>query len=401
MCPTMGAVAPGLAEDGAPVAEAKSVTSLKDFKNSGYIFADKPSISIAVRLRAALALIRGDFLSAGDSPISDPKQQTVDANMNIGLISALVLTILVPTLFDASLSEQTNAYIVTEPAWVGSLYFVTNAVSAWCLALSTLFAILVMLVLGEVPVKNQAQHLIQIAATECRMAFTLTIAGWMLLVVGLILWLVIVSFNLSALDSCDDSCGSFPVAFWATLIAINITSAYVFHYAISLVAKLYQSRAKAFGALSPALSEETTSQKRKIWTANPSCEDIWNHLSNYFDACEQKDVNPLHFREYVHHASGAMEISYIAGLLIDKLFEAKVAQICIAEHTALCERLDEGQLENDSYASPTSTHSARFLLRHLREYPRELSFEYPASTTPLSPGHNALSRPHAKSSIVA
>ena len=338
----------------------KSVISLKDFRNAGNFSVGKVSISIAARLRATLALLRGEFLSVGDSPIADPKQQTVDTNMNVGLISALIVTVVVPMVFDAGLAEQTNGYIVTEPAWVGSLYFVFVACSAWCLVLSTLFAMLVMLVVGEVHSKHQAQYLIQIAATECRLAFTLTLAGWGFLTVVLVLWLVITAFNLSASGSCDGSCGPYPVAFWATLICINIVSAIAFHYATSLVAKLYQSHAKVFDALGTALSEETSfSETQSIWIADPSCEDIWNYLSRYFDACERQDIDPVHFREYIHRSSGALEISYMAGLLIDKLFQAKVAQICIAEHTALCERLADGQLQSDS----------------LREYPRELSFE--------------------------
>jgi hypothetical protein len=39
------------------------------------------------------------------------------------LIAALMLTIVVPIMYDAIYGAETNAYMVTDPAWVGVLYF--------------------------------------------------------------------------------------------------------------------------------------------------------------------------------------------------------------------------------------------------------------------------------------
>ena len=188
-------------------------------------------ITWQAKIRAAWAVLTGKMMSIGDSPLADLKDQTINANTNIGLISALVLTIVVPLLLDAALGEQTNAYMVTHPAWIGSLYFTFAAASAWALAMSTLFSILTVLILNETSSAAESHYLVGVAETELSLPFKLTVVGWCSLVIMLVLWLVIVCFNLSAAGECsigtvgqepndEHACGPFPHVFIATLVGM-------------------------------------------------------------------------------------------------------------------------------------------------------------------------------------
>ena len=58
-----------------------------------------------------------------DNDNADARAQVITRSSNVGLIAALFLTIVVPIMYDAIYGAETNAYMVTDPAWVGILYF--------------------------------------------------------------------------------------------------------------------------------------------------------------------------------------------------------------------------------------------------------------------------------------
>eukprot|EP00966_Prymnesium_polylepis_P208620 4833318-Prymnesium_polylepis.1 len=92
------------------------------------------------RLSAAVKLFA--MKEVGDHPLADLQEETMQTMTNIGLVSALMLTMAVPNFFDASQSPQTNAYIATNPAWIGEVYFVTNHVQFVCFLFATLSSVL-------------------------------------------------------------------------------------------------------------------------------------------------------------------------------------------------------------------------------------------------------------------
>ena len=338
-----------------------------------------PALAVRItwqaKLHAAWAVLTGKMMSVGDSPLADLKDQTINANSNIGLIAALVLTMVVPLLFDAALGEQTNAYMVTRPAWVGTVYFAFAAASAWALAMSTLFSILTVLVLNETAGAAESHYLVHVAEVELSLPFKLTVIGWGSLVVVLVLWLVIVCFNLSAAGECaigtsgvesstEEQCGPFAHVFVTTLVVTQIISVYTVHHAINLTAKLYKCRHKMSSHLRLAAGESegdgVGSHAGAIATrppldpgnyfTDPDTEAIWCGLRAYL-ATNGKHANPLGFREFLIRRAGAGGLSYRAERLADKLFDAKIAQELAAEHAALISRLDQGDPSSPELAA--------------------------------------------------
>lgn len=337
-----------------------------------------PTISVRItwqaKLRAAYSVLTGKLMSIGDSPLADLKEQTVNANMNIGLIAALALTMVVPVLFDAALGEQTNAYMVTRPAWVGGVYFTFAASSSWALAMSSLFSILTVLVLNETSSAAESHYLVTVASAELSVPFKLTVVGWCSLVVCLLLWLVIVCFNLSAAGECaigtsgqqspEEACGPFQYVFTSTLVTINILSLYTIHHAINLTAKLYKCRHKMSSHLRPAAGETqgdgvdsgivAPATRPPLdpgnYFADPDTETIWCSLRAYLTS-NGKRANPLGFREFLIHQAGAGGLSYRAERLADRLFDAKISQQLADAHAALISRLDQGDASSPELAA--------------------------------------------------
>ena len=99
-------------------------------------------LSIREYVQAAWSIATGQFMTVGDSPLADLKEQTTNMSTNIDLMSALVLTMIVPIMYDAGLGPQNNSYMVTDPFWVGSLYFALACSASWTFAISTVFAVL-------------------------------------------------------------------------------------------------------------------------------------------------------------------------------------------------------------------------------------------------------------------
>jgi len=107
------------------------------------------AVPLGALVRAGRNFLTGRFLCVGDNPLADTREQTMNASMHLGLVSALILTTCVPLLMDAVPGEQTNGFMVTDPDWIGSVYFVATLNGAWSLALASCYAIVVLLVMNE------------------------------------------------------------------------------------------------------------------------------------------------------------------------------------------------------------------------------------------------------------
>ena len=329
-------------------------------------------VSWKAKLYAAWSVITGKILSVGDSPLVDLKEQTITANTNVGLISALLLNMVFPSVLDAAI--QTNSYVVTQPEWVGKAYFALTTCSAWSLAMSTLFSILTIIVLNETSTAAESQYICTVAKSELTLPFKLTLFGWGNCCFALVLWLVIVCFNLSAIDECSTGkCGPFIYIFAIIFVLLNLISLYTFHNAVNLTAKLYKCRHKMTAHLRVTGSgENDVGASSKIvaiarppidpgsFHTDPEIDVIWRSLEAYC-ARDRKQANPIGFREFLIRSAGAGGLSYRAERLSEKLFETKLAQQLATEHSELLKRIDEA---GPSPAAPE--------LAGLDEFPREL-----------------------------
>lgn len=309
-------------------------------------------ISVADKARALLAILSGRFLSVGDSPNVDRKEQCVQANTNIGLISALVLTMLVPVMYDVALGAQTNSYMVTEPMWPGVLLFACTAVSTWMFMLSTIFSIVVILIVGETASQMEGRYLLCLAETESHVPYFFAAGGFGLLFIVCFVWLVIVSFNLTKETNCVASVGAededctYPITFSIVVCCVWGSALWVMNQSMSLVAKLYHVRdLMSQGEIKLPRSSRGASEKPREsgvitddYCIDPSIKELVVAVNQYFDAVSWKAATPDAFREHlIQKSGGACGLSYRANCIIDKVFDAKVSASLAADCRALCE----------------------------------------------------------------
>lgn len=200
---------------------AKALTHLScaTFKSSRSLQApDAVQVSLKAKAYAFLSMITGSAFSDGDH-IADARAQVMTRSSNVGLIAALFLTIVVPIMYDAIYGAQTNAYMITDPAWVGILYFFLLAMSSWAFAMTSLFAILIILVTNQLSTPSESSYLFNIARAEFGRPVQYVVVGWNCMIVAVILWLIIAFFNLSAADECEPSLPS-----TSDLTSLNVSS---------------------------------------------------------------------------------------------------------------------------------------------------------------------------------
>ena len=258
--------------------------------------------------------LNGSFLSVGDNPLADTREQTMNANMHLGLVSALILTICVPLLMDAVPGEETNGFMVTDPEWIGAVYFIAAVNSSWSLALATLYAIVVLLVMNECSSAEQGRYLVACAQDEILVPIKMAVWGWIFMIAMLILWLVITNFAFTS-DCPNEGC-KFPVSFGVALGIVQLSSAYCVRGGLRLIAKLYKSQKKF----------ESTSrcQMKESWYAHPTAAEAEAHLDAYLDR-GLEHAHPDAFKVFViHQTAGAHGLSYYAHKLLERLFEERI-----------------------------------------------------------------------------
>ena len=138
--------------------------------NEGAVVSTSANLKVSVPLRsfvrAAWSVFTLDVFSVGDTPLADLKDQAVTVNTNVGLLSALILTIVVPIAFDAVLQPQTNSYIQTKAPWVGQLYFVCLFITCVGYMFATLSSVYCILIVNETTSSTQTRYLLEAAKSE-------------------------------------------------------------------------------------------------------------------------------------------------------------------------------------------------------------------------------------------
>jgi len=272
----------------------------------------------------------------------------VSVNTNTGLLAALVLTIVVPFLFDASTSPQTNAYIVTNPAWVGQVYFTLGFYTALCLFCATLGSIGIIILLNETTSEHECRYYVGIAQQEALYSVKMLVLGMAGVYGCFLLWLVIVNFQLNTSQDCmDNGCGSFALTFAACIALACIILLHGVHVAVNMVAKLHKAHHK-FHSADTNVGE---------WFLQMNAKQLWAELHSYLELVGPNSSS-IGFREYlVSRAPGKGAICTHTDELACKLFDAKIAQMIEEDHASLLKELDTLAASDSRYAS----------------YPRELS----------------------------
>ena len=201
---------------------AKALTHLScaTFKSSRSLQAPNAvQVSLKAKAYAFLSLITGSAFSDGDR-VADARAQVMTRSSNVGLIAALFLTIVVPIMYDAIYGVQTNAYMITDPAWVGISYFFLLAMSSWAFAMTCLFAILIILVTNQLSTPSESSYLFNIARAEFGRPVQYVVVGWNFMIVAVTLWLIIAFFNLNAADECEPS----RLPSTSALLSLNVSS---------------------------------------------------------------------------------------------------------------------------------------------------------------------------------
>jgi hypothetical protein len=109
--------------------------------------------------------------------------------------------------------------MITDPAWVGISYFFLLAMSSWAFAMTSLFAILIILVTNQLSTPSESSYLFNIARAEFGRPVQYVVVGWNCMIVAVTLWLIIAFFNLSAADECEPSLPS-----TSDLTSLNVSS---------------------------------------------------------------------------------------------------------------------------------------------------------------------------------
>ena len=296
------------------------------------------SPTMYARFRAIYALVTLKVLYAGQqSPMANNKEQATTLNTNVGLLSALFLTIIVPNLFDATVSPQTNAYMVTEPAWLGQAYFATTFVSFLCLSLSTLGSVLVLIVLNTTSSDVEARYLFRMAPGELLMSVKMLVLAVAIVAVDIGFMLVIVSFGLNKSDLCSpNDCGEFVATFWIIASVSLMICLYYGWHVVNLVAKLYQARHK----FADDDGEPRDDLHEVIIDIN--AKEVWSLLQIYFTV-EGLTASSMGFKGFVARRTNrsAVGFSPLCDRLVDRLFEEKIAQLLNADHKRLVDEIQE------------------------------------------------------------
>ena len=177
-------------------------------------------VSLRAKAVAFLSLMTGSAFHIVEND-ADARADAEVMNTNVGLTSALLLTLVVPVLLDSIYGPETNAHMVTDPAWVGISFFFLLAMATVFFGMSVAFAILTILVARQLSTPSESRYLFTIARAEFVRPVQYIISGMILLLSALGLWLIIAFFNLSAVDECEPS---LPSTSALSILSLNVSS---------------------------------------------------------------------------------------------------------------------------------------------------------------------------------
>lgn len=169
--------------------------------------------------------------------------------------------------------------------------------------------------------------------------------AWLLLVLCLVFWLVIVTFDL-ANEDCETSlagafsnasaspepeyCSYFPITFTVTILSTNTHGLHAINFALSLVAKLYRCREAS------STTGIKSAESKQICDAR--AQEVWETLCEYTDLVGGHS-SPNGFKEFLINRANAVGLSHVADHIAETLYEEKVAQIVAADHAQLVGQL--------------------------------------------------------------
>lgn len=281
---------------------------------------DADRVPLRAKLSATIALGSGMVFTEGDdSPLANVKEQTISATTNLGLVAALVFTVVVPLLVDASPGQFTNGYIYTSPEWVGKLYFCVCAVCAWNLALVILFGIGVIMIMNETTHERESRYLGDLAGAELMIPYNLMVISFMLLLLLIALWATISLLDMWDVDgdiASRGEVGRFYIIYAIVVGIIVSENLYMLYRASALTAKYYKARR--------TISRTDDSRQRPdlSWYADPSAKEVWELLKQY-NQLEREHAYPDGFKEFVifRMRPPGGGLSYLADKLVERLFD--------------------------------------------------------------------------------
>jgi hypothetical protein len=211
------------------------------------------SVPISAKLQAAWSLATGKALSLGDSPLADVKDQGVQTNANIGLLAALMLTIVLPITMDASKSEQTNAYMITEPPALGQVTFVLLWMSSVSLLLATLGSVVAIIGFAQMNSRDEARYMSRIASSELLMPLKQLVIGMGAFLLATVCWMAIVMFGLDVIGDCGEvdengtavdpvACGDQTAVFVVCIVTSSLFFTWSSLVLVNAVAKMHKCK---------------------------------------------------------------------------------------------------------------------------------------------------------------
>ena len=180
-------------------------------------------VSLRAKAVAILSVMTGSAFHI-IVPVENDADAKADAELmstNVALTSALLLTLVVPIVFDSIYGAQTNAHMVTDPAWVGISFFFLLFMATLFFWMSVAYAILTILVTRRLSTPSESRYLFTIARAEFVRPVQYAISGSILLLSALLLFLIIAFFNLSAVDECEPS---LPSSSALSILSLNVSS---------------------------------------------------------------------------------------------------------------------------------------------------------------------------------
>ena len=292
----------------------------------------RPKIIIGLEgsLRAFWAMVTLQVFDLGDeSPLADSGAKIASMATNIALVSALLFTCAVPTMFDWSASAESNAYIITNPRSFGEFVFVLFSASAVAFGSSLLGCVCQLVYVKNMDNEHAVRYWVRISRFELVMPVQHLVLGVLSYVGALFFWFIIVCFELSAVESdCDDEvtrCGKYVAAFVFIHLAAGALFLHFVYVTVRMTAKMFLAHAKF------VLGGDS-----KDWFLEMGTKELWAELQNYIDqfGC---NISAQGFKEFlIQQAAGTHgALSSVTDLLAEKVYAHWMAQLLKSEQHAI------------------------------------------------------------------
>ena len=317
-------------------------------------------------MKAQLKVFTLKFFELGDSPLADAREQVIQVHANVGLVSALFLTIVLPNLFDTAKSMQTNALIATNPGWVGSLYFMMNYWAFAYFCVSTMGTVFSMIGIAILPT-DVANFWMKCARNEMKMPILFMALGISCFSSAMFLWLTIVSFSLYREPQSDIE-GFFSESYTGTGLPITkpdddtypndfpVTYALTLITASCLVSIASFAWARGIAIMYKAHEKFQQPDFISSYYLKMTPVEIWGALEAYFlDPLHGARANVFDFKEYLLTAPGSKYTSYGAintttDKTINWLFEKKMEKRIMNEAEELIKGVSDLDEKDDAFS---------------------------------------------------